>query len=1000
LTAGEQHEYRITLAAGEYARVEVEQRGADIAVALLADKGAVIEDRMLPSRNFRVTLSILAQTSADYRIGTRIVSKLLNAGQYEIKLVERRPAAEGDQNAVAAERAATEGWRLFLKGDAESTLRAREKFETARAAWQKLGDRYGQGVALLGLGQSWQPQYKFQNALECYGQAITHFRAVEARRETAALRNLVGRALVAVGDIQRGIENFLDARQFWLATNDQEGSADALYSLGLAYGRLHDYQKSLAYYEQALPIHHALSNRRAEAQTLNNIGTIYAQEKNFQKSISYFQQAQEIWEALGNTLSVTNALTNLGAAYDGLNEYAKALEYYERALEGWRKVKNQMGEAATLNNIGGSLYKMGKGAEARERASQALELALAIGDRRVQTEARATIAGVERDQGNYQASRKQIEQILADVEAERATIVSEGSRASLFANYREHYDFYLDLLMRQREPGYEAAALEVSEGLRARSLLDLLKESGADLRQSIDPALAARELDLRRKIEAASDSFRKADGGRLTAEQKERRRRELTLLTADYDQVQAEIRARRPQYAELTWPRPLSLSEIQRRALDKDTLLLEYALGDENSYLFAVTQTSISAFPLPAREKIEEAVKRYYEQVTALGAQKIFRSVEEKRAWMDRVNKESQTSAEALSRMLLDPARGLLGSKRLLFVGDGALRLVPFAALPEPAPGAGRRGIKATLRTETKGSAGQEASRPGASPPLIVNHEILSLPSASTLAALRAEMSGRKPAPKTLALFADPVFELGDERVKAVLAQSAPRAEASTASRNEPRNGQGPLRDAMEDFSEKSGAASLPRLPSTRQEALAIQALAPESERLVKLDFDASREAVDGADLQSYRYIHFATHGLLNNSHPELSGLILSLVNRQGREQNGFLRTMDVSGLRLAADLVVLSGCRTGLGKEVSGEGMLGLTRAFLYAGAERVVASLWQVNDNATAELMKRFYQEMLGEQRQPPAAALRAAQTAMWKSKQWSNPYYWAAFTLQGEW
>jgi CHAT domain-containing protein len=166
------------------------------------------------------------------------------------------------------------------------------------------------------------------------------------------------------------------------------------------------------------------------------------------------------------------------------------------------------------------------------------------------------------------------------------------------------------------------------------------------------------------------------------------------------------------------------------------------------------------------------------------------------------------------------------------------------------------------------------------------------------------------------------------------------------------------------------------------------------------LDFDASRAAVTSADLYSYRYIHFATHGLLNNDHAELSGLVFSMVDRLGREQNGFLRTIDVPKLKLAADLVVLSGCRTGLGKEVSGEGILGLTRAFMYAGAKRVVASLWQVNDAATAELMKRFYREMLGEKRLSPAAALRAAQLAMWRSGRWSAPYYWAGFALQGEW
>ncbi|MGH9847646.1 MAG: CHAT domain-containing protein, partial [Blastocatellia bacterium] len=628
----------------------------------------------------------------------------------------------------------------------------------------------------------------------------------------------------------------------------------------------------------------------------------------------------------------------------GLNEYPKAIEYYQQALAGWRNAKNQMGEAATLTNLGETFYKLGKIAEAREHASQALAISLDVGDRRVQTESRYTIAIISRDQGDFKEARQQIEQLLAGVEADRSTVVSQGSRASWFANHLVYYDFYLDLLMRQREAGYEAAALGVSEGFRARSLLELLKESGAELHRAIDPALAAREITLRQKIEAASAAQRRLSSGQATAEQKDQAQRELTLLTAEYDQLQAEIKSRHPQYAALTRPQPLSLAEIQRQALDKETLLLEYALGEENSYLFAVTPTTINTFTLPNRDEIEKAAKRFYQQVTALGKPMVFRTVKEKQVWLDQANKDYQTSARALSRMLLDPAKRLLGAKRLMIVGDGILHYVPFAALPSPETEGRRDGGTERQRARTSRRYSLRPSvppslRPSVSyTPLIVSHEILSLPSASTLAVLRSEMGRREPAPKTVALFADPVFDRNDERLKADLAQTKPVGDKVASTQND----QDLLRGAIAEFSDESGdqASGQPmtRLPSTRQEALAIQALAPESERLVMLDFDASRAAVTGAGLQSYRYIHFATHGLLNNTHPELSGLVFSLVDRQGQEQNGFLRTMDVSNLKLAADLVVLSGCRTGLGTEVNGEGMLGLTRAFLYAGAKRVV--------------------------------------------------------------
>jgi CHAT domain-containing protein len=197
----------------------------------------------------------------------------------------------------------------------------------------------------------------------------------------------------------------------------------------------------------------------------------------------------------------------------------------------------------------------------------------------------------------------------------------------------------------------------------------------------------------------------------------------------------------------------------------------------------------------------------------------------------------------------------------------------------------------------------------------------------------------------------------------------------------------------------ETGLKDLIRLRFSRLEADEITRLAPDNERLEALDFAASRATATSDDLRQYRIVHFATHGLINNLHPELSGIVLSLIDDQGRPQNGFLRLYDIYNLRLGADLVTLSACQTALGKKYEGEGLVGLTRGFMYAGAPRVVASLWRIDDRATAELMKRFYQGMLRE-RLRPAAALKAAQVSMWKDKRWQAPHYWAAFTFQGEW
>jgi CHAT domain-containing protein len=260
---------------------------------------------------------------------------------------------------------------------------------------------------------------------------------------------------------------------------------------------------------------------------------------------------------------------------------------------------------------------------------------------------------------------------------------------------------------------------------------------------------------------------------------------------------------------------------------------------------------------------------------------------------------------------------------------------------------------------------------------------------------LRRELAERKPVAKTVAVLADPVFTADDERVKTDIAKAEKKTDEQPTVTNEAHITQHELERSVRDF----GMVHLDRLRSTRREAEGIVTLAREGKNLKAVDFQASRTTAMSPELSQYRMVHVATHGLLNSQHPELSGIVLSLVDEQGRSQDGFLRLHEIYNLKLGADLVVLSACQTALGKEIKGEGLVGLTRGFMYAGAPRVVASLWRVPDKATAELMKRFYHGMLAEGLRP-AAALRAAQVALWNEKRWREPYYWAAFVLQGEW
>jgi CHAT domain-containing protein len=327
-----------------------------------------------------------------------------------------------------------------------------------------------------------------------------------------------------------------------------------------------------------------------------------------------------------------------------------------------------------------------------------------------------------------------------------------------------------------------------------------------------------------------------------------------------------------------------------------------------------------------------------------------------------------------------------LGRKRLVIVSESLLQIIPFAALPDPS--INRRSV-----AKRRGIDRQQQATRGYQP-LIVRHEVVQLPSASVIESLRHGKSNRDQVDGVVVVLGDAVFQKEDPRVKPGEGNGAKAGPAAAHSNEEAEAGSDVTRAAWE-----SGVQTLERLPYSRREAEAIIALAPHGKSLKALDFDASRATVTGDDFGRYRIIHFATHGLLNNVHPELSGIVLSLVDKTGQPQNGFLRLHEVYNLKLRADLVVLSGCRTALGKSVKGEGLIGLTRGFMYAGAQRVAVSLWTVSDEATAELMRSFYQGMFEKGLRPPAA-LQAAQTAMWRSKWWSAPYYWAGFILQGEW
>ena len=394
--------------------------------------------------------------------------------------------------------------------------------------------------------------------------------------------------------------------------------------------------------------------------------------------------------------------------------------------------------------------------------------------------------------------------------------------------------------------------------------------------------------------------------------------------------------------------------------------MLEYFLGKERSYLWVISSDKdIQIYSLSNLEIIQKKGKEFYDMLT----------IPENRK---RPRKTAEVGME-LSRLLLEPVIPQLKQtdRRLAIVADGILQYVPFSALPNP-------GIPTSPNSSERGFAKYMH-------PLVLDHEIVNLPSASVLSGIRLRHQNRKIATKELAIFANPVFNHEDPRAKKVLDEFSKRKSDSVSI-------------FRKEISSDLTVVYSP-LPATQTEADQIisSVKTNRNRQYVNYEgFDARHDVALGSSLNDYRIIHFATHGIFNNGSPERSGIVLSSFKEDGELQRGLLSPADVFNMSLdSTELVVLSGCRTGWSDEVRREALSGLTGSFISAGSERVLVSLWSVQDQATAELMSRFYHEMLG--RHDPLSASQAitkVQRSMWTELQWQSPYYWAAFSLQGEW
>jgi CHAT domain-containing protein/Tfp pilus assembly protein PilF len=797
--------------------------------------------------------------------------------------------------------------------------------------------------------------------------------------DVATTLNNLGHVALERGDLVKAEEYQRQAHAIRekLAPGSLDVAASLSYLGEIARDR-GDLAEAEEYFHQGLAITEKLAPGSLDLSTnLNNLGVVARDRGNLAKAEAYFRQGQQIREKLApGSLDVAASLSYLGEIARHRGDLAEAEEYFHQGLAITQKLApGSLDMASDLNNLGEVASDRGNLAEGEEYYRQALEIRKKLAPQTTDyAESLAALAGILRDKQQADEAVRLYAEAIDVLENQLARLGgSSDIRAGFRAKHADYYSAYADLLLTQKQP---ELAFQVLERSRARTLLETLTETHVDIRQGADPSLLERERTLQITLAAKSNRKISLLGSEHTDEQVAAFNKEIGELLSQYQEVEGQVRISSPGYAALTQPQPLSAKEVQRQLLDADTVLLEYALGEKRSFVFVLTPTSLDSYELPMRSEIEAGAHRVYDLLTSRNRWIRGETSLQRKARVAKADAEYQKTSATLSQMILGPVAARIEGKRLLIVADGALQYIPVSVLPVPAGDTPKRAV-----------------------PLVAEHEIVNLPSASVLAVLRRQSKDRAPGPKEVAVLADPVFDKDDPRVGK--AQKGKRRLQLGSARATIPSLPDQLTRSLGDvgLGTRQVGSALPRLAFSRREADAILAMTNSGKGLEALDFRASRETALSKDLDQYRIVHFATHSLLDNEHPELSGLVLSLVDQEGNPRDGFLDLQDVYNLSLPVDLIVLSACETGLGKEINGEGLVGLTRGFMYAGASRVVASLWNVDDAATADLMARFYQGMLKEGMRP-AAALRQAQLDMWKQKRWRDPYYWAAFTIQGDW
>ena len=862
-----------------------------------------------------------------------------------------------------------------------------ECFAPAIRAGPSSGDPSEEASELLALSQK-QNVRNHRLAIQTAQHALTLYQSVNNPEGAADAYEHLGQYYLAQNSLTESAQYYDLALVIWRQQSNLKKQAEVLINFGFIEARKGDWLNGFSYITQAQTLIDEQNDPRqmgriaaGMAELFNESGLPESGRAQYQRAIEYFRLAKrdrtvnrmtmlmgytdfllkdysaalthlhqalttfENWPQPAEVeLDIAECHEYLGEVYIATGQYDLALEHLQPILPIYKNSFNPKEEAQVEALIGQIYQQQGSIGRARKSYLEASRIFREISDRVNDASVQFALGRLELNQRNYEAAEKYLKESIENTENIRRDLSTRVFAAAFSASVHERYEAYIECLMRkhksQSSKGLEELAFEASELARARSLAELLRDTQTTMFVGVDPQLARKEKSLRHAVRTAVDQTISLLATDYKKEEFDKLEASLTRLREQHKQITAQLRKVNPDYDNIKAPASYSLRQIQNLVINDDqTILLEYLIGQNASYVWAIRRNSIEVFELPRAALINEAVRTVYNNVSNEPD--------------GESNNELSKATAKLADMVLAPVTAQLTAPRVIVVADGALNYIPFQLL--------------TVNNE----------------PVVAKYEVINAPSASILGQLRQEQQQRAPHSKVLAAFGDPVFESNYAQVKSSGASElAVIAKASRAVEVSP--------DALDP-------SVIKPLNYTKFELNNLNAIAG-SGAVIARGFDASRETLSSIDLSKFAILHFATHGVLHPEKPEDSGFYLSMVDATGHRQDGFINMKDVYRLEAPVDLVVLSACRTGLGQDVRGEGLIGLTRGFMHAGASSVVASLWKVDDEATSELMKYFYANML-QKGMRPAEALRAAQNTLRQDPQWQSPHFWAGFTLQGE-